>query len=83
MLAFLQRHRLRRFGQYGTSTGYRYCEGVLEPGEEITVVGTARLEIDPSGTAGSYREPPLRAVFEPRPRAPLWILDGPARWRLE
>jgi hypothetical protein len=43
----------------------------------------ARLEIDPSGAAASYREPPLRAVLAAAPHAPLWIVDGPARWRLE
>ena len=84
MQAFLRRHRLRESGHFPSAAPpYRYCEGALEPGEEITVVGVARLEIDPSGTAGSYREPPMRAVFEASRQSPLWILDGPARWRLE
>lgn len=84
MLSFLRRHHVREHGYFGSATlPYRYVEGVLEAGEEITVVGSARLEIDESGTAGTYREPPMRAVFEPRAGSPLWILDGPARWRLE
>jgi hypothetical protein len=83
MLALLHRHRLRESGHYGSATPYRYGEGALEPGETITVVGTGRLEIDPSGAAASYREPPLRLVFSAAPQAPLWILDGPPRWRLE
>ncbi len=83
MVALLRRHRLRESGYFGWPTPYRYCEGVLEPGETITVVGVARLEIDPSGTAGSYREPPMRVVLSATPERPLWILDGPARWRLE
>jgi hypothetical protein len=84
MLALLRRHGLREGGHFGSPTPpYRYCEGALEPGETITVVGIGRLEIDPSGAAGSYREPPMRVVFSAAPYAPLWILDGPARWRLE
>ena len=67
----------------GSAQPFRYYEGTLEPGEEITVVGVARLEIDESGAAASYREPPMRAVFEASRRAPLYLLDGPARWRLE
>jgi hypothetical protein len=83
MRALLRRHDVREEGYFGSPTPYRYCEGVLEPGETITVVGRARLEFDPSGVGGSYREPPVHAVFDAAPHAPLWILDGPARWRLE
>jgi hypothetical protein len=84
MRAFLQRHRMPESSEFSVSPlPYRYVEGVLEPGEEITVVGTARLEVDESGMAASYREPPMRAVFEASRQSPLWILDGPARWRLE
>jgi hypothetical protein len=83
MLALLRRHRLREGGYFGSPAPYRYCEGALEPGETVTVVGVARVEIDPFGAAASYREPPMRIVFDAGPHAPLWILDGPARWRLE
>ena len=82
MRNFLARHRLPERRMLGEPILYRYVEGVLEPGEEITVVGVARLEIDPSGSAVSYREPPMRALLDAA-AAPLWILDGPARWRLE
>jgi hypothetical protein len=73
MLALLRRNGLREGGISG-SPPYRFCEGALEPGETITVVGVARLELDPSGEAGSYREPPMRVVFDAE--TPLWILDG-------
>lgn len=83
MRAFLRRHRRPESGDPGSPSPYRYRESVLEPGEAITVVGMAQLEIDPSESAGSYREPPLRVVIGAAPSAPLWILDGPANWRPE
>jgi hypothetical protein len=83
MLALLRRHSLREDGYSadGRLTPYRYCEGMLQTGDPITVVGMARLEIDPSGVTGSYREPPRRLVFSAAPQEPLWILDLPKRWR--
>jgi hypothetical protein len=77
MLAFLRRHRQPESGDPGAPSPYRYRESVLEPGEAITVVGLAHLEIEPSESAGSYREPPLRVVIGAAPNAPLWILDSP------
>jgi hypothetical protein len=57
--------------------GCRYSEAVLEPGEEITVVGVARREIDAEGTAAAlYREPPMQLVFEATGDKPLVILDA-------
>lgn len=75
MRAFLQRHGVRERGNYGSVRPYRYCEAAIEPGVMITVVGVARLEIDATGVAGSYREAPLRARFAAAARTPLWILD--------
>jgi molybdopterin-binding protein len=82
MRAFLERHRVPDRGYYGGGAPLRYIEGVLEAGEEVSVVGTARVELDATSDAASYREPPMRVVLDATPRAPLWILDGPARWRL-
>ena len=81
MRAFLARHKLPDTGMFGAPF-YRYVEGVIEAGEEITVVGNARLELDESGSTASYREPPMRVVLDAAERAPLYVLDGPARWRL-
>ena len=83
MRVFLARHHIPAGGVYGGFYGsgpLRYLEGAIEAGEEITAVGTARLELDASGeSSASYREPPMRVVLD----APLWILDGPARWRVD
>lgn len=79
MRAFLQRHGVRERGNYGSVRPYRYCEAAIEPGATITVVGVARLEVDTTGIAGSYREPPLRARFAAEARTPLWILNGSNR----
>lgn len=86
MRVFLARHHVPIGGVFGGVYGggpLRYIEGVIEAGEEITAVGTARLELDASGDNVSYREPPMRVVLDAAPRAPLWILDGAARWRVE
>jgi hypothetical protein len=82
MRAFLDRYRLRDGGYFGTGGPFRYVEGVIEAGEEVTVVGNARLEIDETGSTATYREPAMRVVLDAARRAPLYVLDGPARWRL-
>ncbi len=78
--AFLAKHG--RAVEGPLSSPYRCCEGIIEHGERVTIVGTARRELDPSPRAldGSYREAPTRLVFDAAD-GPLWIFDGPARWR--
>lgn len=39
-------------------------EGIVNAGDEIAVVGTARWEIDADGTGGGYRDAPKRLVLE-------------------
>lgn len=79
--AFLARHGRRPAGPFAAGA-YRCCEGIIEHGERVTVVGVARRELDPSPRAvdGSYREAPMRLVFDAAD-GPLLIFDGPARWR--
>ncbi len=84
MRDFLQRNRLRTEMTFGDVRPYRAHEAVIEHGERVIVVGVARREPDasPSGMAGApYRDPPMRLLFAATPSAPLWIFDGPARWR--
>jgi hypothetical protein len=81
ILALLRRHGLSGDGYFGSPLSYRpyrYFEGALEIGEMITVVGVARLDVDPAGASGSYREPPMRVALTAAPKAPLWILGGAA-----
>jgi hypothetical protein len=47
-------------------------ESILCAGDEVTVVGMVRRELDPGG-ASLYREPPTRLVLD---GIPLWILSG-------
>lgn len=61
---------------------YRCHEGVIEPGEEINVIGVARHELDPDASALGYRDQPTRAVFSTHGGTPPTIIDGPARWHL-
>lgn len=79
--AFLAKHGRGPGGPFAAGA-YRCSEGIIEPGERVTVVGVARRELDPAPRAadGSYREAPMRLVFDAA-AGPLWIFDGPARWR--
>ncbi len=61
---------------------YRCHEGVIEPGEEITIIGVARHELDPDASALGYRDQPTRAVFSTPDGTPPTVIDGPARWHL-
>ena len=48
----------------------------LRPGDEATVCGRARLELDVSGAATGYRDAPTHIVFEAAPGVPLIIVVG-------
>ena len=43
--AFLRRHELKSVNMIGLNIAIRYEEGVIEPGEEVTVLGLVRAEI--------------------------------------
>jgi hypothetical protein len=47
-------------------------ESVIEVGDEVTVVGLVRRDLDPMGQS-SYREPPTRLVLG----GPVWIIATP------
>jgi hypothetical protein len=51
----------------------RYAEGVLEPGELVTVGGNGAREIDPGGDRPSLRSPPQRLVIRGSEEEPLLI----------
>ena len=51
----------------------RYAEGVLEPGELVTVGGHGAREIDPGGDRPSVRSPPQRLVIRGSEEEPLLI----------
>jgi hypothetical protein len=52
MEEILARHGMVSTGVLGLNRSLRYEEGVLEPGERVTVMGRARWEDDPEATAG-------------------------------
>jgi hypothetical protein len=44
---FVRRHGLKSVNAFGLNIALRYCEGALEPGEQVTVLGMARhVDID-------------------------------------
>jgi hypothetical protein len=51
----------------------RYAEGVLEPGELVTVGGNGAREIDQGGDSPSMRSPPRRLVIRGSEAEPLLI----------
>lgn len=60
MEALLARHGFQSTNMLGLNRGFRYEEGVLEPGERVTVLGRARWEVDPDDVdaareRGGYR----------------------------
>lgn len=69
--AFLERHGWSR--QYAIGYDLIYHEGVLEEGEQVAVLGTARLEADPEGAG--YRTEALRVVVDEPDEDPLMLSD--------
>ena len=55
----------------------RYAEGVLEPGELVTVGGNGAREIDQGGDSPSLRSPPQRLVIRGSEAEPLLITGVP------
>jgi hypothetical protein len=76
--AFLRRHdRVLNKGKYGYMSELRFTEGVVEMGKEVTLVGHAMLEPDPTPDAArvDYRHVPLRVVVQASDRMPLFLTD--------
>jgi hypothetical protein len=73
--AFLERHGLSSASEIGTRDELIYREGVLEEGELVAVLGTARVEPDPDGAARSYREVATRVVVDEPDEDPLMLSD--------
>jgi hypothetical protein len=83
--SFLRRHGLESTGVFGWNRALRYEEGVLEPGEEVAVLGRARWEDDPELGAvdaprGAYREiaRKRRLVIEAPDGEPVRASDDPS-----
>ncbi|HEX2571680.1 MAG TPA: DUF3592 domain-containing protein [Polyangia bacterium] len=77
--AFLERHGQSSRGVLGVfNRSLKYVEGVLEQGEQVAVVGVARLESDPDPHAAhGYREPASRLVLVPPGDGDLIVTDEP------
>ena len=56
----LEREGVAVRSPFGTAHTFRYVETIVLPGDEITAVGRATIEIDPAGRSPSRREPPIR-----------------------
>jgi hypothetical protein len=79
MRALLQKHELPGRDWVG-ELPYRFAEGALEDGAEITLIGRPHRERDPFELGVMPASPP-RIVFEAG-NDPLVLIDGPARWRI-
>jgi hypothetical protein len=76
--AFLASHGWASANTIGTRHELLYHEGVLEEGEQVAVLGSARLEADPDAEAGSYRCASLRVVIDEPDEDPLMLSDARA-----
>lgn len=59
LLEILEREGVPVRGTFGIEHRFRYVETILMPGDEITAVGRATLEIDAAGRPLSHRHPPV------------------------
>ncbi len=77
--AFLQRHGRSSEGFLGMNKTMRYTEGVLEPGEEVAVLGVARWELDPDPTrTDGYRGRGKRLVVDMSDDGTMIVSDDPS-----
>lgn len=58
-----------------TGRNLRVTEHLLLPDSPVYVCGRSRAEVDPTGVAEGYRQPPTRAVIEPPANGPLIVAD--------
>ena len=54
----------------------RACEGVIRPGDEVSVIGRGTREVAGDAHAAGYRGAPLRYVVRAGPDAPLTIIKN-------
>lgn len=81
--ALLARNGHTSTGFFGMNRTLRYREGVLEPGERVSVLGWAHWEDDPEGerdlSAAAYRTATRkkRLVLQPSAESPVRASDDP------
>lgn len=77
--AFLNRHGASAKDVTGRDRELTYQEGVLEEGEEATVLGVAHWQAsaDAASRRSGFRDPPRLLVIEAPEEAPLFISDDP------
>lgn len=59
VVALLEQEGVARTEMFGVPRQFRFSETVLLPGERITALGRATIEVDPTGHAPAYRGAPL------------------------
>jgi hypothetical protein len=60
--------------KYARGSAMRFREAVLKPGDRVSVLGRARMELDPAGR-GSYREAPMLNHITGTTKEPVTIID--------
>ena len=72
--------RLNRLDEYETrrsgAWAYVYREGRLKPGDRVSVVGRASLEIDPAGARPGMRSPPVIVSLRGSTDDPVIVVDA-------
>jgi hypothetical protein len=82
LIAYLANHGQQHQGMI-FNRNLRYREGIIEPGEEVTVLAVARSEPDPdpASTADGYRGRAMRMVLRSPAHGDLIISDMPGLTR--
>ena len=68
----LDEYRTRMSGAWA----YVYREGRLKPGDRVSVVGRASLEVDPAGARTGMRSPPVIVSLRGSTDDPVIVVDG-------
>jgi hypothetical protein len=73
--AFLEEEIGKKAGAFiNGEYGIRFQEAVLKPGDRVTVVGSATMEVDPAAR-GSHRDPPMINHIRGSEKEPVVVSD--------
>lgn len=78
LFAFLEENGIRPATRrlVGPEMELRFSETLLKPGDRVTVLGSASLEVDPAGQSAASRRPPMLCHLRGSKRQPVVIADA-------
>jgi hypothetical protein len=78
LFAFLEENDIRPATRrlVGPEVEFRFSETLLKPGDRVTVLGRASLELDPAAQTGASRRPPMLCHLRGSKRQPVVVADA-------